>query len=79
MSFVYVVVSVWHGQGRDRTFLHGVFENEWEAEEIALDVEHNQDYVEKEGYPLSEGMETSVYVSKLPFGFRVDDFVPTVL
>ena len=79
MAKVYVVISVWHGQGRDRTFLHGVFENKWDADDVASSVQCDQTYVEEEGYPLEEGVEHSVYVSEIPFDLRVNEFIPTVL
>lgn len=79
MSKVYVVISVWHGQGRDRAFLHGVFENKWEAEDVVKSVERDQTYVEEEGYPLDEGEELSTYISEIPFDHRVNEFIPTVL
>lgn len=76
---MFVVISVWHGEGRDRTFLHGVFEEEHEAKEIMADVRRDHTYVEDEGYSLDEGMEHSVYISEIPLGIRVNEFIPTVI
>jgi hypothetical protein len=76
---LYVVISVFHAaNGRDRTFLHGVFQDYPEALEVAVEVEQDKSYIVEEGYPLSDcDRGVSVYISGIPFGVRVNDFVPT--
>ena len=74
---VYVVTSVWHGNGRDRTFLHGVFQDILQAEEVALHVKNNLEYVAAEGYALHQTTAHSTYIATIPMNTHVNDFVPT--
>lgn len=78
---MFVVVSVAHLDGRDRTFLHGVFQEYQRAVAVRDDIESGAwDYIAREGYSL-DGVEAvvSVYVADLPTECRVDEFVPTVM
>ena len=76
---LYVVVSVWHAEGRDRTFLHGVFDDYEVATKIKQDVRMDLEYVEREGYDISHGEYHSVSILEMPFDVRVNQFVPTVV
>lgn len=78
-QYVYVVVSVWHGQGRDRTFLHGVFLDQVEAEFVSHKVVDDHQYVADEGYALEKTTAHSTYIAALPLNTHVNDFVPTVV
>jgi len=78
---MFVVVSVAHLDGRDRTFLHGVFQDWKLAEEVRGDIESGDwKYIEREGYSLDGcAAIVSVYIADLPLECRVDEFVPTIL
>lgn len=76
---MYVVISTAHLSDHDRTFVHGIFQDQREAEAIAYDVRHNWDFIREEGYVSDADTVVSVYVSNIPMGVRVDDFVPTLL
>lgn len=76
---IYIVVSIWHAPARDRTFLHGAFDDLVDAE-AALDmVMRNRSYIEEEGYRLdpSTSHSFSDYIATLPRNIPVHDFVPT--
>jgi hypothetical protein len=79
MKQMYVVVSVWHGGGRDRTFLHGVFDDVIDAEIVANDVASNHEYVMEEGYSLDKTNAHSIYIAVVPSNRRINDYVPTVI
>lgn len=78
-DYVYIVVSVWHGNGRDRTFLHGAFDDLIDAEEVSNHVASNHEYIRDEGYCIDKTCGHSTYIAPLPRNRRVDDFVPTTL
>lgn len=76
---MYVVISVAHLPRHDRTFVHGVFQDKRQAEQVATDVESNHEYIRDEGYIVPPDTQVSVYISDIPMGIRVNDFVPTIL
>lgn len=76
---VYVVISVWHGAGRDRAFVHGVFTNMEDAEAVANDVTSNHEYIQDEGYSLQKTIAHSTYISVAPLNKHINDYVPTVV
>lgn len=76
---MFVVVSVVHLPDHDRTFIHGIFQDRSIAEEVATEVAEDTAFVQLEGYVVPPNTEVSVYVSDIPMGVRVDDFVPTIL
>lgn len=78
-TYVYVVVSVWHSQGRDRTFLHGVFNDLLEAETVSNAVNEDHEYISEEGYCLRKTEAHSTYIAILPMNKHVNDYVPTVI
>ena len=75
----FVVISVFHcASGRDRTFLHGIFQDFDEAEKVRQDVEADPSYIKEEGYPFHEyDRGISTYVADIPKGIRVNEFIPT--
>lgn len=75
---MYVVISTVHLPNHDRTFVHGIFQDMGIAKEVAHNVETDLSYVTEEGYHVSSDTEVSVYISDIPMGVRVNDFVPTV-
>jgi hypothetical protein len=79
MSHAFVVVSVWHGEGRDRTFLHGVFDDLVTAEQVSHTVAEDHSYIQEEGYALEHTQGHSTYIAYLPRNQPVTDFVPTML
>lgn len=76
---MYVVISVAHLTNRDRTFVHGIFQDKRAAEQVAQDVERDFNYIIEEGYEVTSDTEVSVYISDIPMGVRVNDFVPTIV
>jgi hypothetical protein len=76
MIYVYVVISIWHTNKKDYTFVHGVFEDMNAAEEVMHDVSSDYSFVEKEGYTLQDHEGISTYISIIPYAKRVNDFVP---
>lgn len=76
---MYVVISTAHLPDHDRTFVHGIFQDKREAEAVAEDVEQNHEFVREEGYVIKDDTTVSVYISNIPMGIRVNDFVPTIL
>lgn len=76
---MYVIVSIAHLKDHDRTFIHGVFQDYAEARRVAKEIEGDTQYIINEGYTLSEeDFGVSVYISDIPMGVRVNDFVPTI-
>jgi hypothetical protein len=76
MIELYVVISIWHSQKRDHTFVHGIFDELTEAEKIEANVINDRSFIENEGYDLRETEGLSTYISKLPYCQRVNDYVP---
>lgn len=76
---MYVVISIAHLPDHDRTFIHGIFQEKRKAEQVADEVENDQTYIREEGYLVPQNTQVSVYISDIPMGVRVNDFVPTIL
>jgi hypothetical protein len=75
-----VVLSVVHGvEGRDHTFVHGVFQDEFDAKMIADEVEKDRSYIEEEGYDMDEVAGVTVHISVIPAGIRVNEYVPKIM
>lgn len=75
---MYVVVSTVHLPDHDRTFVHGIFQDKSIAQSVCDDIESDLSFVEEEGYIVPPNTEVSVYISDIPMGVRVNDFVPTI-
>lgn len=76
---MYVVISIAHLPDHDRMFIHGIFQEKRKAEQVANEVENDQTYIREEGYLVPQNTQVSVYISDIPMGVRVNDFVPTIL
>ncbi len=75
----FIVLSVFHAaNGRDRTFVHGVFQCYDKAQKTVEKVEKDPSYILQEGYQLSrEDRGISVYVCDIPMEVHVNEFIPT--
>ncbi len=72
-----VVMSIVHSmQGYDHTFLHGVFQDEFQANRVADEVQRDRSYIEEEGYDLTEIVGVTVHISVIPMGVRVNEYIP---
>lgn len=76
---MYVVISIAHLPDHDRTFVHGVFQAITQARQVAEDVENDTSYIRDEGYIVLPDTHISVYISDIPMGVRVNDFIPTIM
>jgi hypothetical protein len=73
-----VVLSIYHCKnGRDYSFVHGVFPCPKEAKRIADEVRLNPAYILEEGYEYNELEDRGISVSivSVPMGIRVNEYV----
>lgn len=75
----FIVLSVFHSaDGRDRTFVHGVFQCHDKAQKTAKRVEEDPSYIVEEGYLLSrDDRGISIYICDIPMEIPVNEFIPT--
>jgi len=76
MIELYLVMSMWHSKMRDYTFVHGVFDEMEEAENVQADVINDMSFIEREGYELCETEGLSTQIVTLPYCQRVDEYIP---
>lgn len=74
-----IVLSIYHcADGRDYTFIHGVFQDEQVAIKVANDVRLNPSYIAEEGYDYDDQNDRGITVEimTVPGGVRINEFVP---
>lgn len=76
---IYIVISVWHSEGRDRTFVHGAFGTIEEAKEIETNVWSSIQYVSDEGYDIEKEHERTIQIVQIPYNQHVNEFIPTIV